>query len=146
MTLSHDLHFQSICSLLAPFLSLPREHLFWVTHRRKSSTPAGSLKNADDIAKALARENSRLESQEGQKPEGNTSGDGQNPTGGGDNMAGGGDNMAGGEMVAQESAQIASNSRESGTDLPSILANATESDLSALVEYAQQDSNLRPTD
>ena len=139
MTLSHDLHFQSICSLLAPFLSLPREHLFWVTHRRKSSTPAGSLKNADDIAKALARENSRLESQEGQKPEGNTSGDGQNPTGGGDNMAGG-------EMVAQESAQIASNSRESGTDLPSILANATESDLSALVEYAQQDSNLRPTD
>ncbi len=95
--------------------------------------------NADDIAKALARETSRLEAQAGQKPEGNTSGDGQN-------LAGGGDNMSGGEMVAQESAQIAINNRESGTDLVSILANATESDLSALVEYAQQDSNLRPTD
>ena len=88
--------------------------------------------NADDIANALARENSRLESQEGQKPEDNSSGDGQNP--------------AGGTVVAQESAQIAINNRESGTDLASILANATESDLSALVEYAQQDSNLRPTD
>lgn len=49
-------------------------------------------------------------------------------------------------MVAEKSAQIVINSRESRTDLASILANATESDLSALVEYAQQDSNLRPTD
>ena len=92
--------------------------------------------NADDIAKALARETSRLECQ---ASEDNSSGDGQNP-------AGGTANGAGGTVVAQESAQIASNSRESGTDLASILANATESDLSALVEYAQQDSNLRPTD
>ena len=92
--------------------------------------------NADDIAKALALETSRLEAQAGHTSEDNSSGDGQNP-------AGGGDNMAGGEMVAQESAQIASNSRESGTDLPSILANATESDLSALVEYAQQESEKR---
>jgi len=46
-------------------------------------------------------------------------------------------------MVAQESAQIASNSREAGTDLASMLANATESDLSALVQYAQQESEKR---
>ena len=95
--------------------------------------------NADDIANALARENSRLEAQAGHTSEDSSSGDGQNP-------AGGTANGAGGTVVAQESAQIASNSRESGTDLASILANATESDLSALVEYAQQDSNLRPTD
>ena len=45
-------------------------------------------------------------------------------------------------MVAEKSAQIVINSRESRTDLASILANATESDLSALVEYAQQDSHI----
>ena len=45
-------------------------------------------------------------------------------------------------MVAEKSAQIVINSRESRTDLASILANATESDLSALVEYAQQKSHI----
>lgn len=42
-----------------------------------------------------------------------------------------------------ESARIAIHNRGSGIDLASILANATESDLSALVEYAQQESHIR---
>ena len=42
-----------------------------------------------------------------------------------------------------ESARIAILNRGSGIDLASILANATESDLSALVEYAQQESEKR---
>ena len=49
-------------------------------------------------------------------------------------------------MVVGKLADIELLNPELPADLASILPGATESEVSALVKHAQQDSNLRPTD
>jgi integrase len=80
--------------------------------------------NADDIAKALARENSRM-------VEVQQDGDGQT-------NAGGTELDAGGTTVAQELPQVSPSKGIEQPKIVSILANASDTDLQALVQYAQQ--------
>ena len=64
----------------------------------------------------------------------------------GQTNAGGTELDAGGTTVAQELPQVSPSKGIEQPKIVSILANASDTDLSAILQYAQQDSNLRPTD
>jgi hypothetical protein len=95
---------------------------------------AATAINAEDISSALAKEAKRMEMD-------------VDVTANSEDQAVRGTVLhARGTLGARELADVDPVKPAQPVDLASILANASVADLQALVQYAQQDSNLRPTD
>ena len=94
---------------------------------------AATAINAEDISSALAKEAKRMEKD-------------VDRIGSGDQAVRGTVFHARGTLGARELADVDPVKPAQSVDLASILAKASVVDLQALVQYAQQDSNLRPTD